>query len=105
MAALDVYMNGYRVGLFSKSPAGAHYFQYDAPWLALARSRPISLLTLLHNAHPANEKSRKLWLPPLFSRGVQGEDLFDAFSAIYLADRPKSCIRDRSRSVSPSHGS
>ncbi len=24
MAALDVYMNGYRVGLFSKSPAGAH---------------------------------------------------------------------------------
>ena len=56
MAALDVYMNGYRVGLFSKSPAGAHYFQYDAAWLALAGSRPISLsMPLRHQPYEGDE--------------------------------------------------
>jgi len=56
MAALDVYMNGYRVGLFSKSPAGAHYFQYDAAWLALPGSRPISLsMPLRHQLYQGDE--------------------------------------------------
>ena len=56
MAALDVYMNGYRVGLFSKSPAGAHYFQYDAAWLALAGCRPISLsMPLRHQPYEGDE--------------------------------------------------
>ncbi|MFE8116313.1 type II toxin-antitoxin system HipA family toxin [Brenneria goodwinii] len=43
MAALDVYMNGYRVGLFIKTATGAHHFKYDETWLGLSGSRPISL--------------------------------------------------------------
>ncbi|WP_347880949.1 MULTISPECIES: HipA N-terminal domain-containing protein [Pectobacterium] len=34
MAALDVYMNGYRVGILTKTGgSGAHHFSYDANWL------------------------------------------------------------------------
>lgn len=43
MATLDVYMNGYLVGYFSKSTTGAHRFSYDSGWLTLPQSRPISL--------------------------------------------------------------
>lgn len=43
MATLDVYMNSYLVGQFSKSATGAHRFSYHSSWLALPHSRPISL--------------------------------------------------------------
>ncbi|MFJ5429440.1 HipA N-terminal domain-containing protein [Pectobacterium actinidiae] len=43
MAALDVYMNSYRVGILTKTGSGAHHFSYDANWLGLLGSRPISL--------------------------------------------------------------
>lgn len=43
MAQLAVYMNGYRVGTFSKATSGAHQFQYAESWITQAGSRPISL--------------------------------------------------------------
>lgn len=43
MASLDVYMNGYLVGLFSRKGSGAHVFQYAGSWLQQAGNRPISL--------------------------------------------------------------
>ena len=42
MASLTVYMNGYRVGTFTKATNGAHQFQYDESWVKLPGS-PISL--------------------------------------------------------------
>lgn len=42
MARLWVYMNGYRVGTFTKTTSGAHQFQYDESWVKLPGSRPIS---------------------------------------------------------------
>ena len=74
MAALDVYMNGYRVGQFSKSHAGAHYFQYDAAWLALPGSRPISLSM------------------PLRHQPYQGDEVYNFFDNL-LPDNPQ--IRQR----------
>ena len=32
MANLAVYMNGYRVGTFTKTTSGAHQFQYHVSW-------------------------------------------------------------------------
>jgi len=43
MASLDVYMNGYLVGIFSRKGSGAHVFQYASSWLQQAGNRPISL--------------------------------------------------------------
>lgn len=43
MTTLDVYMNGYRVGMFTKAVNGAHLFQYDKLWLNQPGARPISL--------------------------------------------------------------
>lgn len=43
MAALDVYLNGYLVGHFSKESTGAHAFVYSEQWLSIKGSRPISL--------------------------------------------------------------
>ncbi|WP_338405810.1 type II toxin-antitoxin system HipA family toxin [Aeromonas hydrophila] len=43
MANLWVYMNGYRVGTFTKTTSGAHQFQYDESWMKQPGSRPISL--------------------------------------------------------------
>lgn len=43
MADLDVYMNGYKVGIFSCAKTGAHAFQYADSWLNQIGSRPISL--------------------------------------------------------------
>lgn len=43
MANLWVYMNGYRVGSFTKTTSGAHQFQYDESWVKQPGSRPISL--------------------------------------------------------------
>lgn len=56
MAALDVYMNGYLVGQFSKTATGAHQFKYHDDWLALAGSRPISLsMPLRRQAYKGDE--------------------------------------------------
>ncbi|MFC3393858.1 type II toxin-antitoxin system HipA family toxin [Brenneria rubrifaciens] len=56
MAALDVYMNGYRVGVFTKTSSGAHRFSYDENWLGLSGSRPISLsMPLRHQPYQGDE--------------------------------------------------
>lgn len=56
MAALDVYMNGYRVGILTKTGSGAHHFSYDANWLGLPGSRPISLsMPLRHQPYEGDE--------------------------------------------------
>ncbi|MBV7317257.1 type II toxin-antitoxin system HipA family toxin [Shewanella sp. NIFS-20-20] len=43
MAVLDIYMNGYLVGEFTKSTTGSHLFEYAPQWLEIQGSRPISL--------------------------------------------------------------
>jgi serine/threonine-protein kinase HipA len=43
MAILDVYMNGYLIGEFTKSANGSHLFKYELQWLETPDSRPISL--------------------------------------------------------------
>ncbi|EPT0531092.1 type II toxin-antitoxin system HipA family toxin [Proteus mirabilis] len=43
MASLDVYMNEYYVGIFTKKSSGAHSFQYTEDWVNQPGSRPISL--------------------------------------------------------------
>ncbi|MFB1117177.1 type II toxin-antitoxin system HipA family toxin [Dickeya dadantii] len=56
MAALDVYMNGYRVGILTKTGSGAHHFSYDANWLGLPGNRPISLsMPLRHQPYQGDE--------------------------------------------------
>ncbi|WP_421143487.1 type II toxin-antitoxin system HipA family toxin [Aeromonas dhakensis] len=56
MANLAVYMNGYRVGTFTKTTSGAHQFQYHESWLAQSGSRPISLsMPLRHQAYRGDE--------------------------------------------------
>ena len=42
MAVLDVYMNSYLVGAFTKSTTGSQLFKYAEQWLAIHSSRPIS---------------------------------------------------------------
>ncbi|WP_429169613.1 type II toxin-antitoxin system HipA family toxin [Aeromonas rivipollensis] len=56
MANLAVYMNGYRVGTFTKTTSGAHQFQYHGSWLAQPGSRPISLsMPLRHQPYRGDE--------------------------------------------------
>ncbi len=56
MANLAVYMNGYRVGTFTKTTSGSHQFQYHESWLAQPGSRPISLsMPLRHQAYRGDE--------------------------------------------------
>ncbi|NRA54481.1 MAG: type II toxin-antitoxin system HipA family toxin [Gammaproteobacteria bacterium] len=43
MVDLNVLMNGYHVGIFSKNPQGTHSFTYSKKWLTNQNSRPISL--------------------------------------------------------------
>ena len=43
MATLNVYMNGFLAGEFTKSTTGAHSFKYHSSWLERSGSRPISL--------------------------------------------------------------
>ncbi|MBP2195789.1 type II toxin-antitoxin system HipA family toxin [Pantoea cypripedii] len=50
MADLNVYMNGYKVGIFTKVATGAHQFRYVDEWLNLPGSRPISLSMPLQHA-------------------------------------------------------
>src|SRR3990167_7349310 len=40
---LDVYMNGYKVGEFTRATNGAHEFRYVSEWLDLPGNRPISM--------------------------------------------------------------
>ncbi|CDH33823.1 HipA N-terminal domain-containing protein [Xenorhabdus bovienii] len=55
MAALDVYRNGYRVGVFTKTNTGAHHFKYAEVWLKLTGSRPISMsMPLRYQTLPIN---------------------------------------------------
>ncbi|MFP1842984.1 HipA N-terminal domain-containing protein [Lonsdalea quercina] len=56
MASRDVYMNGYRVGVFTKTGSGAHHFSYAENWLGLSDSRPISLsMPLRHQDYKGDE--------------------------------------------------
>lgn len=50
MAELNVYMNGYEVGIFTKAATGAHQFRYVDKWLNEPGSRPISLSMPLQHA-------------------------------------------------------
>ena len=43
MAVLDVYLNGYLVGHFTKQSNGAQAFACSEKWLAIKGARPISL--------------------------------------------------------------
>lgn len=43
MPALDIWMNGERVGRWEVSRTGAHKLSYDAAWLSSSHSRPLSL--------------------------------------------------------------
>jgi len=56
MTTLDVYMNGYCVGCFSRSNSGAHGFRYAESWLVREGARPISLsLPLRREAYTGQE--------------------------------------------------
>ncbi|WP_199560450.1 MULTISPECIES: HipA N-terminal domain-containing protein [Pantoea] len=56
MAELDVYMNGYKVGVFSRAGTGAHAFQYAEAWLNQTGSRPVSLsMPLRRQPYQGNE--------------------------------------------------
>lgn len=56
MAILDVYMNGYLVGDFTKSTTGSHLFKYAQQWLETSGNRPISLsMPLRSNAYKGDE--------------------------------------------------
>ena len=66
MANLAVYMNGYRVGTFTKTTSGAHQFQYHESWLAQPGSRPISLsMPLRHQAVNQHRKMTRVQRPKL----------------------------------------
>jgi len=56
MAILDIYMNGYFVGEFTKSTTGSHHFKYAQQWLDTKGSRPISLsMPLQKQAYKGDE--------------------------------------------------
>jgi len=56
MAVLDIYMNGYLVGEFTKSATGSHQFKYAKQWLDIPGSRPISLsMPLRKKAYKGDE--------------------------------------------------
>lgn len=74
MSVLDVYMNDFLVGRFSKDGTGAHCFQYEATWLEYPSSRPISLSM------------------PLRERPYLGDEVFNFFDNL-LPDSPE--IRQR----------
>ncbi|MDX7694083.1 HipA N-terminal domain-containing protein [Aeromonas caviae] len=74
MASLTVYMNGYRVGTFTKATNGAHQFQYDESWVKLPGSRPISLSM------------------PLRQQRYQGDEAYNFFDNL-LPDNPE--VRNR----------
>lgn len=69
MEALDVYMNGYRVGVFTKTNTGAHHFKYEESWLRLSGCRPISLSM------------------PLRNQAYQGDEVYNFFDNL-LPDNP-----------------
>lgn len=82
MQTLDVYMNGYRVGYFSRKDSGAHLFRYDTNWLAKDGARPISLsMPLRHEAYAGREVINFFdnLLP-------DNEDIRDRILARYQAD-------------------
>ncbi|UVC29401.1 type II toxin-antitoxin system HipA family toxin [Pantoea sp. SOD02] len=56
MTELDVYMNGYKVGIFARAATGAHQFCYLEEWLNQPGSRPISLsMPLRHPPYTGSE--------------------------------------------------
>lgn len=64
--ALDVWMNGERVGTWSVSPRGGHAFGYAQEWLANPRRRPISLsLPLSHETNPFRGELVEAWFDNL----------------------------------------
>ncbi|QSX37556.1 type II toxin-antitoxin system HipA family toxin [Shewanella sedimentimangrovi] len=74
MAVLDVYMNGYLIGEFTKTSTGAHYFSYHEDWLAVAGARPISLSM------------------PLRRQAYKGDEVYNFFDNL-LPDNPE--VRNR----------
>jgi len=94
MPALDIWMNGERVGRWEVSRTGTHRLSYEAAWLASAHSRPLSLSlpftpdlqvsgqvveNFFDNLLPDNVDIRKR----IHQRfGVRGEDAFSLLEAI-----------------------
>lgn len=55
MEQLIAYMNGERVGVFTKLTNGAHQFLYDKEWIESKKGRPLSLsLPLQYQAHTSS---------------------------------------------------
>lgn len=74
MPALDVWMNGERVGEWSLGATGTPIFAYDASWLASPRGRPISLsLPFLPGAEPHRGAAVAAWFDNLLpdSRAIR----------------------------------
>jgi serine/threonine-protein kinase HipA len=64
--ALDVWMNGERVGTWSVSPRDGHAFGYAQEWLANPRRRPISLsLPLTRETDPFRGELVEAWFDNL----------------------------------------
>lgn len=64
--ALDVWMNGERVGIWSVSPRSGHSFAYAGEWLDNPRRRPISLsLPLSHETNPFRGEVVEAWFDNL----------------------------------------
>ncbi|MEI8633526.1 type II toxin-antitoxin system HipA family toxin [Vibrio sp. PP-XX7] len=74
MATLQVYMNGFHIGIFVKESTGAHRFQYSDSWLTTSGSRPISLSI------------------PLRQRPYAGDEVYNFFDNL-LPDSPE--VRQR----------
>ena len=56
MPKLDVYMNGYKVGIFARDGTGSHQFHYVDEWLSQPGNRPISLsMPLRHQPYIGDE--------------------------------------------------
>lgn len=85
MAVLDVYMNGYRVGILTKTASGAHHFSYDEHWLGLPGSRPISLSM------------------PLRHQPYQGEEVYNFFDNLLPDTRRRIVARHQADSTSQCH--
>jgi serine/threonine-protein kinase HipA len=66
MVALDIWMNGEAVGVWSPSRAGTPVFQYQSEWIASERGRPISIsLPFLPGNQPHRGAAVSAWFDNL----------------------------------------
>jgi serine/threonine-protein kinase HipA len=92
---LDVWMNGDRVGRWTRSASQEHRFAYDAGWLQAAHTRPLSLsLPLAAGTRPFQGEAVHAFFDNLLPESpalrqrwrtrfrVEGSDAFDLLSAV-----------------------